>query len=376
MHLKIHLQYISVISSSTPEHRADSPSRDSDSLCDSEAASPVPFLCTQDGAEGETDVVWNFYTPTSKNAVKKRTNEATPLSRRSKRSLQQKLIDKPAPKRRGIKPSQKKSELFQELLELKQNLHDLIPVKVENLKNEKNSGSEEDIFICETQEYSPKANWRLNSPCLRKNLLSSNYKAEIDNGLESDDSMNECLLKASQVVEEIVLKKRMLPQKRTLNDSRNFCNTREINSDLKFKMDHDSMDAILNTIHLESPVIKKIKCESPKTTNDSFDSFFGNLNDSDLDKLTQLPVQSENVFTRTKSVGVRDWSVKELVVYESPSKSTFSRHNSMPESPSLHNCNQQPSTSGMAFGRYKSMPYGNNVKKGNIYFLITCSKVF
>ncbi|KAJ0173768.1 hypothetical protein K1T71_010917 [Dendrolimus kikuchii] len=348
-----------IISCSTPEHKADSPSRDSDSLCDSEAASPVPFLCTQDGAEGETDVVWNFYTPTSKNAAKIRQNESTPLSRKSKRSLRQKLIEKPPPKRRGIKPSQKKTELFQELLELKQNLQELIPKKTEEIKKEKTSGSEDDIFS-DTQEYSPKTNWRLTSHSLRKNLLSSNYKVDTDNALESDDSMNECLLKVSQVVEEVLLKQDVIPHKRSFNDSRKHSNMREINADLKFKIDHDSMDAILNSIQLDSPVIKKIKCDSPKLNNDSFDSFVGNLNDSELDRLTQCPMKSESIRKRNISKEAKDWSVKELVVHESPSKSTFGRHNSMPESPSLHNFNHQPSTSGMAFGRYKSMPHGND----------------
>ncbi|CAH2045804.1 unnamed protein product, partial [Iphiclides podalirius] len=68
---------------STPEHRIESPSRDSDSLYDSDAASPVPFLCTQDGTEGETDVVWNHYTPKS-DTTKTRSKNTTPLSRRSK----------------------------------------------------------------------------------------------------------------------------------------------------------------------------------------------------------------------------------------------------------------------------------------------------
>lgn len=347
--------YFSVTSCSTPEHRPESPT--SDSLCDSEAASPVPFLCTQDGTEGETDVVWNFYTPNSKHVATSRRKNSTPLSRKPRKS-KPKVIEKNIPKRRTIRATQKKTELFQDLLELNQNLHELIAKKSKhNIVSEtQQSGSEEDIFN-NSGECSPKSGLRTNSRCLRRNVLSSKFgKPETETALESDDSMNECLIKASQVVEEKILNE-PTPAKRTCFDKPK--TPMRLKPGLNFNMDHDSMDAILNSIKLESPVISKTKkFDSPKLNNDSFDSFFGNLNDSALDRLTQMPVKPDPQLNISKDAS---WTVQDLVVHDgSPSsKSFFGRHNSMPVSPSVSNVNK-PSTSGMAFGRYNSMPYENN----------------
>lgn len=345
---------------STPERQADSPSRDSDSICDSEAASPVPFLCTQDGNEGETDVVWNFYTPKSENTASSRVKNTTPLSRKSKRSLRPKVIEKQLPKRRAPKIFQKKSELFQDLLELNKNLHELIAKKQTNLPEKPQSGSEDDIFN-ETQECSPKCVPRSTSRCLRKNVLSSNFgRPDPDAALESDDSMNECLLKASQIVEENILN--CVPPKQTKRSTR-----LNYKTDINFKMDHDSMDAILNSIKLETPLINRVKkCDSPSIDNDSFDNFVGNLNESALEQLTQMPINSDVSKTQNK-----DWTVKELVFHNgSPSRSSFGRHSSMPESPSVIG-NNKPSTSGMAFGRYNSMPFENQADNdGNYKFTL------
>lgn len=333
-------------------------------MYDSDAASPVPFLCTQDGAEGETDVVWNFYTPKSEHAAKSRLKNSTPVSRRSKRTMKPKLIEKQLPKRRPMKLPQKKTELFQELIELNQNLHELIAKKPQNNCTEKiTSGSEDDIFN-ESPEFSPKSRLRSNSRCLRRNVLSSNFvKPDQETALESDDSMNECLIKASQVVEENI---RNEPKaKRPCYESK--FNNKSLKTDITFKMDQDSMDAILNSIKLESPVVNNVKkCDSPKLNNDSFDSLVGNLNDSALDRLTQMPVKMDTPKLKSKLNTSKDgnnWTIKELVVHESsPSKrSIFSRHSSMPESPTIVNVNK-PSTSGMAFGRYNSMPFGKDVE--------------
>lgn len=338
------MYFILVISCSTPEHHAESPSRDSDS----EAASPVPFLCTQDGNEGETDVVWNFYTPKSGHSATSRVKNSTPLSHKMKR-VKPKVIEKPLPKRRAIKISQQKTELFQDLLELNKNLHEFI-AKKQTLVPEKPQSSEDDIFSeALTQECSPKCIPRSSSRCLRKNVLSSNFgRSESDAALESDDSMNECLLKASQIVEEKILNYEPAC-KRTRQSTRLSYKT-----DVNMKMDQDSMDAILNSIKLDSPVISKVKTGSPCINNDSFDNFVGNLNDSALEQLTQMPIRSE-------SKKNKDWTVKELVVHDaSPSsKSIFGRHSSMPESPSMPD-NNKPSTSGTAFGRYNSMPFNNH----------------
>ncbi|XP_063831123.1 uncharacterized protein LOC135080416 [Ostrinia nubilalis] len=349
-----------VISCSTPEHQVNSPSRDSDSMCDSDAGSPVPFLCTQDGAEGETDVIWNFYTPKSGHAASSRCKNSTPLSRKAKKSFRPKVIEKPPPKRRPIKALHKQTELFQELLELNQKLPELMKKKAQPIKETRQSGSEDDIFN-DSPEHSPKTGLR-NTRCLRKNLLSSKFsKPEIDNALESDDSMNECLLKASQIVEENLLECRPSSPKRSCYESHYKSNKKDMKLNTDFKIDQDSMDAILNSIKLESPAVSKVKkFESPKLGNDSFDSFVGNLNDSALEQLTQMPIKGNVSASKAKQKS-SDWTLKEFIVHEgSPSsKSVFGRYSSMPESPSVIESNK-PSTSGMAFGRYNSMPFRND----------------
>lgn len=348
-----------IIPCSTPE-QAESPSRDSDSYCDSEAASPVPFLCTQDGAEGETDVVWNFYTPKAENTAHSRSKNSTPLSRKARKPSKPKLIERQLPKRRPVKPSQKKTELFQELFELNQNLHELIAKKpkVDCTPENEKSKNDDDIFndSLESPKDSPKSGLKSNSRCLRRNVLSSKFsKVEPENALESDDSMNECLLKASQAIENILeceptAPKRVCHEKNKVNLN--------VKPDFSFNINGDSIDAILNSIKIDSPLVRKVKkSESPCLNNDSFDSLVGNLNDSALDQLTQMPIKNEPRRAIVKDG--TDWKVQELVVHDgSPTSSLFGRHNSMPESPSVSNINK-PSSSGMAFGRYNSMPYGD-----------------
>lgn len=361
---------------STPEHHANSPSRDSDSMYDSDAASPVPFLCTQDGAEGETDVVWNFYTPKSGHAANSHSKNSTPLSRKAKKSFRPKVIEKQPPRRRPIKILHKKTELFQELLELNQKLPELMKKKSQPIiKETGQSGSEEDIFN-DSPDHSPKTGLRNTSRCLRKNVLSSKFsKPEPDNALESDDSMNECLLKASQIVEENLLECRPTSPKRTCYESHyRSSNKTNIRPSTDFKIDQDSMDAILNSIKLESPAVSKVKkFESPKLGNDSFDSFVGNLNDSALEQLTQMPIKGNVSAKKAKlksGLESSDWTLKELIVHDgSPSsKSVFGRYSSMPESPSVET--NKPSTSGMVFGRYSSMPFKNDDKLAGWFLFI------
>ncbi|XP_063367751.1 homeobox protein 4-like [Cydia amplana] len=342
-----------VVPCSTPEYRADSPSRDSDSVCDSEAASPVPFLCTQDGAEGETDVVWNYYTPKAEQTAVSRIQNSTPLSRKARKISKPKLINRPTPKRKVVtKVSHKKTALFQELMELNQNVHELITKKRSSeVIDEKQSGSEEDIFS-DSSGQSPKTCFK-SSRCLRKNLLSSKFpKPDTEPALESDDSMNECLIKASQVIEENILI--VTPPKKPRYEPNK---SRNIKSSINFQMDQDSMDAILNSIKLDSPLLARTKkAESPSLNNDSFDNLVGNLNDSTLDRLTQAP-NSKSKLNNSKSA---NWMIDDIVLHDdSMSKSFFGRHNTMPESPSVDN---KPSTSGMVITRYSSMPHGNTEK--------------
>ncbi|XP_045776913.1 uncharacterized protein LOC123875232 [Maniola jurtina] len=347
------------LSCSTPEHplEFDSPSRDSDSICDSESASPVPFLCTQDGAEGETDVVWNFYTPKSE-AAKSRFKNTTPVRRRTKKTRPI-SIEKPLPRRRVVKPSQRQSELLQELIELNQNLHEYISKKPSATTASKPQ-SEDDIFS-DTSDSSPRSGVKSKTRCLRKNVLSSKFtKSEPECGLESDDSMNECLLKASQVVEENILNLQPKPAKKPCLEPV----TKNFKPGLSVNINQDSMDAILSNIKLDSPSLKRIKkCDSPRLNNDSFDCLLGNLNESALERLTQMPTKNESRNNSNKN-NESSWMLKELIVCDgSPStKSIFGRHNSMPESPSVNNSNK-PSTSGMAFGRYSSMPFNKSDEK-------------
>lgn len=335
----------SVVACSTPEsqHR-HSPTRDSDS----ESASPIPFLCTQDGTDGETDVVWNYYTPKSDHNAISRLKNSTPLSSKHKKSIKPKVLEKSLPKRRALRTTQKNTQLFQDLIELNQNIHKFIEKKPSNNNDsplDVNSGSEDDIFT-NSNDCSPKSGLKMSSRCLRKNLLSAKLsKPEFETALESDDSMNECLFKVSQMVEENILS--CLPKKTVQTDG-NFCNY----SDLK----KDSMDAILNNITLESPVTKKSKkYESPKLQNDSFDNFVSNLNDSALEQLTQM---SKNKVTPIQTSKGNRTLTEVNKIEGSPSSKLFSRHNSMPDSPSRTDVTK-PSTSGMFFGRHNSFPYKN-----------------
>lgn len=353
-----------MISCSTPEHRQESPSRDSDSLCDSESASPVPFLCTQDGSEGETDVVWNFYTPKSEHTAKSRLKNSTPLSRKTKKIIKTTVTEKPLPKRRTLKAIQKKTELFQDLIELNENLYELMAKKPKAvIEEKKQSGSEEDIFS-DSGDSSPKSGFRANSRCLRRNVLDSKFiKQETETALESDDSINECLIKASQVIEDKILNQEPTPAKRPCLGVESK-NTSTNKPNLNFKMDHDSMDAILNSIKLDSSVLNKTKINSSRLINDSFDNLVGNLNDSTLDRLTQMPSKTNKSNLNTST----DWTVQDVVVHDSSpmSKSFFGRHSSMPESPIVAEI-IKPSTSGMVFGRHNSMPYTDkNCNAGKI----------
>ncbi|XP_047994078.1 uncharacterized protein LOC125232457 isoform X2 [Leguminivora glycinivorella] len=233
-------------------------------------------------------------------------------------------------------------------MELNQNVHELITKKrPSEVNDEKQSGSEEDIFS-DSSGQSPKSCFK-SSRCLRKNLLSSKFaKPDLEPALESDDSMNECLIKASQVIEENILK--VTPPKKPRYEP----NKSKIKSSINFQMDQDSMDAILNSIKLDSPLVTRTKkAESPCLNNDSFDNFVGNLNDSTLERLTQAP-NSKNKLNNSKNT---NWMIDDIVLHDdSMSKSFFGRHNSMPESPSVDN---KPSTSGMVITRYSSMPHGN-----------------
>lgn len=147
----------------------------------------MPFICTQDGIEGERDVVWNFNTPTSKSS-RSHIRNVTPVSRRVKEIIKSKVIEKVAPKRRMVKASQKKSEFLQDLITLNQNLFDILPKKP--LKFEKPQ-SEEDIFS-DTSDSSPRSTVRNKNRCLRKNVLSSKFvNSETDNGTGLEEP---CLL--------------------------------------------------------------------------------------------------------------------------------------------------------------------------------------
>lgn len=79
------------------------------------------------------------------------------------------------------------------------------------------------------------------------------------------------------------------------------------------------------------------------------------MNDSALDKLTQLPMKME---TPNRSLKKSQWVIKEVQIHESPSSKFFGRHSSMPESPRIVNVSE-PSTSGRTFGRHSSMPHDN-----------------
>lgn len=314
----------------------------------------MPFLCTQDGVDGETDVVWNYYTPKSDNNSKPTVKNTTPLSTRSKRLIKQKNIDKSFPKRKMTRTTQKNTQLLQDLIELNQNIHKFIGSKsVECKENLIESYSSNDDNINKSNDFSPKSGLRSNSRCLRKNLLTSKFnKPDCETALESDDSMNEVLIAASQVVEENIKTYESAP---AVNSS---VNKRSVKPVSILTMDQDSMDAILNSINIDSPILNKTKtCGSPHLGNDSFDNLVGDLNDSALDRLSQIPLNKElhnNSYKNNSS----QWTIKEVQLHESQSSKFFGRHSSMPESPRINEVTK-PSTSGMAFGRHSSLPHDN-----------------
>ncbi|XP_072930105.1 uncharacterized protein [Epargyreus clarus] len=319
-----------VLSCSTPDRTLDSPSRDSDS----EAASPVPFLCTQDGGEGVADVVWNYYGSASKNT---RLRSSTPINKKSRKRHRLKLLEKEQqptfPKRRVIKPPQK-LEVPPELLEFHQYVGKLMEKKTQAVEKPQ-SGSEEDIFS-EAPDCSPKSTFS-STRCLRKNVLSSKFvKPESENGLELDDSFNESLYKLTQAAENVF-------QKGPVQES----------NKPDPIINEDSMDAILKSI--KSPYISKLKCASPGLKNDSFDSLVGNLDDSALERLTQMPVLSEPVNRKMD----RSNTQNPMNDASPSSRFSFIRHSSMPESPTVTDLSRR--TSAMPLGRYSSMPFNDSM---------------
>ncbi|CAG9565319.1 unnamed protein product [Danaus chrysippus] len=321
---------------STPERRVDSPTIDTDSICDSETASPIPFLCTQDDA----DVVYNFYTPKSQ-SEKAQFKGTTPVSKKVRKPVRLQ-VEKRLPKRKIIKPSNQRNKWLQDLRELNQNVHELVN------KSSKDSvekpQSEEDIFS-DTSDSSPRTGIGSKKRCLRKNVLSFKLtKAEPESGLDSDDSVNDYLIQVSQAVEE---KFNGEPKVITEESYDTFGDISFNQTDNDFNT--DSVHVLQRNNNLESSNIEKTKKrESTIYNNESFDSLLGNLNDSVFDNLTQIPI---NGVTKTKG------PVLEMKNDTSLNKS-FVRHNSMPVSPSV--ANNRPSTSGMSLGRFKSMPFNQS----------------
>lgn len=362
---------------STPEHNAkvSSPSilDDSSSLYGSEATSPVPFLCTQDGVHGETDVVWNHYTPKAGHARSPDVRH-TPVSRKSKRTFKAftKQVEAFPTRKLVSKPTAKKSEslkfLRAELLELNENVKCILQKK-EALDGDCETEDMFDTSISEQKvddtlmpfvlkEKCAKPTGR---QCLLKNVLSMNCANSENDNLESDDSMNECLMHASQMIEEYIELKVKPSETKPYID--------------QIKADASSLEQTRRIAKRTLPEMKKV--ESPKLNNDSFETFLSNINDSDLEILSQLPAKetkqnpsskgSSFIFkTGSQHAKKSDercsnqnglWTINESIAGQNaPSpKTTFTRHNSMPESPVVIQ-QLKPSTSGLMFGRHNSMP--------------------
>lgn len=98
---------------------------------------------------------------------------------------------------------------------------------------------------------------------LKNNAFDKVSKCDNEGALESDDSMNEFLLKASQMVEEEHLQ--------TINS--NICDNNIRN----------------NRLSLTFKSSQVTKLGSPKISNDSFENLIGNMNDSEIEFLTQAP---------------------------------------------------------------------------------------
>lgn len=99
---------------------------------------------------------------------------------------------------------------------------------------------------------------------LKKNVFDKVSKCDNEGALESDDSMNEFLLKASQMVEEEHLH----------NMNANNCDKNTFRK---------------NTLSLTFKNTQVTMLGSPKISNDSFENLIGNMNDSEIEFLTQAP---------------------------------------------------------------------------------------
>lgn len=120
-------------------------------------------------------------------------------------------------------------------------------------------------------------NVNTSSLSLKNNAIDKVSKCDNEGALESDDSMNEFLLKASQMVEEEHL----------LKINTNSCDNNTLrNNRLSFTFKNNEVT----------------KLGSPKINNDSFENLIGNMNDSEIEFLTQAP-PADNVVK--KKLGIK-----------------------------------------------------------------------
>ncbi|GBP13413.1 hypothetical protein EVAR_4172_1 [Eumeta japonica] len=324
-----------IVDCTTPEHQNDSPSRDSDGLYDSDSASPINFLCSQD-----VDVIWNDYTPKSGKFSASRIKNSTPISSKNRKSSKSKVIEQPLPKRQSLR-LHRKPHFLQELLEINRNSLSLTnnDTKKDTIGNV-DKRKDEDIFN-EFSHLPSKEGLNLNL-CSKKTCHLDKLN---DIGFDFDDSTNEDLLKASQKVEEKLLSYKFTPAKKSRNEFLHAENLKFVKD-----MEQSSMNVICN-VQTESSIhksISNIKIPESPCFNDTFDSFDVCLNDSALDNLIQKPLK--NVTSKDNN---------RYSSYESPSTcGFFSRHNSMPESPTTEPI--KPSMNSIGFNRYKSLPHDNN----------------
>lgn len=301
------------------------------------APSPIPFICTQDGQQGDIDVVWNYYSPKSK---KHKTESETPI-RKKRRKLA--ITDfSPIPKfplrKRTLNEKLKRQEflknLEEELTLFNKNVQKLISSKAaEKIKPSLDFpalNNEENIFensLCD--DVLPDV-----PTSIKKNLCEQVLQRESDSLIESDDSINEYLLKASQAIEE-----KIIEPKPSLTNHKKITKKRESR-------------------------LGQEKSSPPLMCNDSFDNIISMMNEKDIEMISSQAnkINPQNVVLlksahtgnalRSDNTAFKNISNNFNTSTDTP-KNKFTRYNSMPMA--QNNDNIQKSSATLI--RHKTMPF-------------------
>ncbi|XP_077289021.1 uncharacterized protein LOC143913226 [Arctopsyche grandis] len=356
---------------SPPLFEDDSPSHNS--------PSPIPFLSTQDGSHGENDVIWDYYSPASR----KETSNNTPLrKRRVPIYYDHSPISRISSKKKFLRHGNIKKDFFEglkdELVTINKHVQELISSD-SNTNSEKGDG-DVDIALTPVRKDSDRKD-SIPDDSILNAILECNQTAEVkyknmqpfkahitdkiskcnNEAIESDDSMNEYLLKASQMVEDEFQNSEVTKSK---VGCQNQCLIRLEHTNLK----NDSFDNLICGINDSYIDILSQAC------NNIDKNKFVNENQNKFKQENMCTIQKEesencNVkhYDRVSKTSEDTFNLSSLLTNSilNDSKSKFSRHNSMPVSPSMK-CNQNLNNNRKStFSRHKSMPTENQTTNYN-----------